>query len=616
MLSPTNFKSKNLKFATFDIETDYPDNPEDVLLIGFFNGKDYIEFNNFDTFLGETLKSKYFNYKIYAHNGGRFDFKFLLDTLINYDYEFEILDVNGSIINISVPFHKIIKNNEIKYKYHIEYRDSYALLKDSLSKITNSFKVKHTKKDVNFFKPDEDNYLDKFNNWNLFKEYLKYDTIGLYESISHFEDILHSYNGNIKLTIASTSMSLFKNNYLNTFIYPINKNIEIGNLLGKKIILNIEDEIRKNYVGGRTEIFKREGDNLYYYDVNSLYPFVMSDNVFPISNPVFMLEDQITKKDKGFFQCKISYPKCKHGIPLLPKKIFGKNYNKLIYPVGEWTGLYHSDMIDYARKEGYDIEIEYGFIFDYDYLFKDFVKEMYSLRKENESYNLIFKYILNSLYGKFAQKRTTKQIIKILDNETFKKYESIKPYIDELGLYEIEKTIDSNHIIPSISNTVTQLAQLEIYKWYKKANFNIYNTDTDSFVTEKKLSHSKKLGDIKLEYEIENAIFLFPKFYCFNGYDVEKNKPVTIKKMKGFSKGIDKITYQDFFNALHFNDFKAFSLEYIDLWGFKESLNRKKQFMKYGIKKKSIKSDYNKRYVKNDNINTEPIRIHNEIIIG
>jgi len=617
MLRPTYYKPKNIKMCTFDIETDYPDNPETILIIGFFNGEKYFEFNNMDAFLGEALKSKYFNHTIYAHNGGRFDFKYLLETLHHYDYDFDILDVSGNILNIRVPFQLYkTKNGSILPKYNINFTDSFMLLKDSLHKITHSFKVDHRKKEVNFFKKNESNYTDKFDNWSLFKEYLEYDTIGLYEAIRHFEEIIHRYDGNIKLTIASTSLSIFKNRFLKTIIYPINKSIKIGSYLGKDTIINIEDEIRKNYVGGRTEIFKRYGEYLYYYDVNSLYPWVMHENPYPISNPIFVLGDQITKNDIGFYQCKISYPECKHGIPLLPKKIFGKNFNKLIYPVGEWTGLYDSKMIEYAKKEGYDIEIEYGFIFDYEYIFKDFIKEFYSLRKENESYNLIFKYMLNSLYGKWAQKRENTQIVKITNSDLFKKYKEVKSYIDDLDLFEVTQDIDSNHIIPSISNRVTQLSQLEIYKWYKKADFDIYNSDTDSFVTSKKLPHSKKLGDIKLEYEIDRGIFLFPKFYCFEGFDVKNQKHVTIKTMKGYSKGRELINYKDFHNGLFNSDFSAFDIEYVDLWGFKESLRRKHNFLNYGIKKKSIKSDYNKRIVLNDNINTQPIRINNEIILA
>lgn len=616
MLRPTYYSPKNIKACTFDIETDYPDNPEDILLIGFFNGKRYFEFDNMDAFLGEALKSKYFNHSIYAHNGGRFDFKFLLETLHKYDYDFDILDVNGNILNIRVPFQYYkTKKGKLLSKYSINFTDSFMLLKDSLHKITHSFQVPHRKKEVNFFKKDEPNYIDKFDNWKLFKEYLRYDAIGLYEAIRHFEEIIHRYDGNIKLTIASTAMSIFKNRFLNTVVFPVNKNIKIGSYLGKDVIINIEDEIRKNYVGGRTEIFKRYGEYLYYYDVNSLYPFVMYDNPFPISNPIFVLGNQVTKNDIGFFQCKISYPECKHGIPLLPKKIFNGKFNKLIYPVGEWSGLYDSKMIEYARKEGYDIEIEYGFIFDYEYIFRDFITEFYDLRKENDSYNLIFKYMLNSLYGKWAQKRENTQIVKMTNTDLFSKYKEVKSYIDELDLFEVTSEIDSAHIIPSISNRVTQLSQLELYKWFKKADFDIYNCDTDSLVTSKKLPHSKRLGDIKLEYEIDRGIFLFPKFYCFEGYDLKNKEHTTVKTMKGYNKGRDAITYNDFNKALFKKDYSAFDLEYTDLWGFKESLRRRKNFLNYGLKTKSIKSDYNKRVVLSNNISTEPIEICNEIIV-
>lgn len=613
MLKPSFYKAKDIKLCTFDIETDYPDNPEDILIIGFYNGKKYFEFDNMDAFLGEALKAKYFNHYIYAHNGGRFDFKFLLETLHKYDYDFiDILDVNGSILNIRVPFqHYKNKNGTVLPKYNINFTDSLMLLKDSLHKITHSFKVPHRKKELNFFKKDEPKYIDKFKNWDLFTEYLQYDTIGLYEAIRHFETIIHKYDGNIKLTIASTSMSIFKNRFLDTVIYPVNKTIKVQ---GDKL-LNIEDEIRNNYVGGRTEIFKRYGEKLYYYDVNSLYPFVMYDNPYPVSNPIYVTGEQISKNDIGFFQCDIKYNECLHGIPLLPKKITNGGFNKLVYPLGSWSGLYDSEMIKYAINEGYEIDIKYGFIFDHEYIFKDFITEFYKLRKENPSYNLIFKYMLNSLYGKWAQKRENTQIVKIKNPEFFKKYKEVKSYIDELDLFEVTSEINSPHIIPSISNRVTQLSQLELYKWFKKADFDIYNCDTDSLVTSKKLPHSAELGDIKLEYTIDEAIFLFPKFYCFNGYDVKNKENVTIKTMKGYNKGRDNIEYSDFEKALFNKDYKPFDLEYTDLWGFKESLRRKNKFLNYGLKKKSIKSDYNKRIVLKDNINTLPLTINNDTVI-
>jgi hypothetical protein len=48
-------------------------------------------------------------------------------------------------------------------------------------------------------------------------------------------------------------------------------------LLGSSIPIikgNLYDDIKNGYYGGVTEVYKPYGTNLYYYDVNSLYPFV------------------------------------------------------------------------------------------------------------------------------------------------------------------------------------------------------------------------------------------------------------------------------------------------------------------------------------------------------
>jgi hypothetical protein len=41
-------------------------------------------------------------------------------------------------------------------------------------------------------------------------------------------------------------------------------------LISKRSVYN---DIKKSYYGGITEVYKPYGENLYYYDVNSLYPY-------------------------------------------------------------------------------------------------------------------------------------------------------------------------------------------------------------------------------------------------------------------------------------------------------------------------------------------------------
>jgi len=50
-----------------------------------------------------------------------------------------------------------------------------------------------------------------------------------------------------------------------------------------------EDQfIRRAYFGGRTDVFQPYGEDLYYYDVNSLYPYIMKEYPMPASKPEWM----------------------------------------------------------------------------------------------------------------------------------------------------------------------------------------------------------------------------------------------------------------------------------------------------------------------------------------
>ena len=80
----------------------------------------------------------------------------------------------------------------------------------------------------------------------------------------------------------------------------------------------IEKNIREGYTGGAVDMYIPSLENnplvlllrtkIYAYDVNSLYPFVMANNKFPIGNPTYFEGDirKIEKKPFGFFRCKIT----------------------------------------------------------------------------------------------------------------------------------------------------------------------------------------------------------------------------------------------------------------------------------------------------------------------
>ena len=73
------------------------------------------------------------------------------------------------------------------------------------------------------------------------------------------------------LTISKLAMNILYSNYLTE-----NKSLP---LINNKTIYNF---IKKGYYGGITEVYRPYGENLFYYDINSMYPFV-SKNKLPLN---------------------------------------------------------------------------------------------------------------------------------------------------------------------------------------------------------------------------------------------------------------------------------------------------------------------------------------------
>ena len=620
-LYPDNSKNRKnpnkIKFTTWDIETDYPDNPLNVTHIGFFDGKEYKmkktdqmynKTNNgiFEWFISETLKPKYYGFCHYAHFGGKFDFLYLLETLKNYGYDFDIIDVNGRILSIKINFGEYIDDkNEIAYKTFIEYRDSFAIMPKSLKSLTSSFNVEHQKQIHEFTHEAKEEICEahKLKNCQIcFDKYLEYDCKGLYECIEYFENIINSYGGELKLTIASCGMDLLKHKYFKKPIYSLDEQTEA--------------DIRSYYFGGRTEIFIREIEEGYYYDINSLYPKVMADNDMPISRPTIHKSPYGINidSDMGFVYCNIDFKNTKEIIPLIPYKMKINNSTKLIYPEGAFKSWIDLDMYRKALKLGYEIKILKGITFYGENIFKDYVNDFYALRSKSESLKVIGKLLLNAPYGKFAQKREKRSMIKYDGiNEEYLK--TLMPIDLKKGLFHKDSISQAKHIIPSISSHITTLAQLELYKLFERVGFdNVYYCDTDSMITNKKLQTSKLLGDIKQEYKLDKGYFLLPKTYYIEGIN-DKNEFEKKIVMKGFLKDQINVTKVDFKEAILTNNYEKFRYSKDKLFSFKESLKRNNSFLTYGSKISSIQSNYDKRIVLDDKIHTKAYKLTNGEII-
>jgi len=74
---------------------------------------------------------------------------------------------------------------------------------------------------------------------------------------------------------------------------------------------NEDSFIRRGYYGGHADAYIPYGENLYYYDVNSLYPYIMKTFPMPGGKPVWKRDLKGESLD-NFFGFIEAYGLCTH----------------------------------------------------------------------------------------------------------------------------------------------------------------------------------------------------------------------------------------------------------------------------------------------------------------
>ena len=579
-LSPKKIvKIRPIRISVFDIETIRWTEP---YACGFYNGKHFDLFkgkNCIKEFIKFFLTKRHRNSICFAHNGGKFDFSFILqeicsDENLRKNYLIEPMRAGSRIIQI-----KISKPNCCWI-----LRDSYAILGFSLKKLTENFDVENKKGDFEHSKIHWRNWKQLESEW---LPYLMSDCKGLHQVVIKFEQYINKkFSTSLRrnMTIAQLSLDAFRIGGLDITIPQYESR---------------EDKIRKSYYGGRTEIFKMYGENLNYYDVNSLYPTVMEKEQFPVGIP--MHSGIMTTDDFGVAYAKVECP-AYLDIPLLP---YRTKKGKLIFPTGKFEGWYCTPELKKAKQLGYKIEIMEGYIFQKRNIFKKHINKLYEIKKASKSGSVDYitsKLLMNSLYGKFGQRRTQRQIVmfpKDCIGLTPMDHEGLS------GIFYREIESKATHILPAIASFVTSYARVNLYEYIEKAQAlggNIYYCDTDSIVTDVVMQTGVELGNIKDEMPdgIDEGIFLLPKMYAI------KQKNGSMIKCKGFPRDI--FDYNIFKIALETNDYSAFSFEKQKIGSPFESMRRNKTFVSMLKFSRRVLSKYDKREVV-EGFNTIPVTI-------
>lgn len=551
-----------------------------LVTLGFYDGKDYHHFEEISEYLdfifarGEKI--------VFAHYGGIFDFRFIIEEVFEND-NFEIFDLimrGKGILSMKV------KNLETKEV--VKFSDSSGILPFSLATLSKNFDVE-TKKQEGF---------DSSKITRLTKEVISYnrdDCIALFQCIEKYLSNPLIKKSGMKITTASQALAIYKKIYQTTEI--------------PRLGIKEDDYARRSYFGGRTEIFKpvfqSKKETLKNYDINSLYPFVMRDNDFPLC---LDYETNSFEKDQlGIYEITIKSPDDIY-IPVLGVKADCGNGLKYIFPKGVIRGYFCSPEINLALKEGYKIlKVHSGKVYkNGGKIFKTFVNDLYEKRLEAKrdkkgADEIIYKLMMNSLYGRFGMNVWDKEKMVFDDGSegiTLKyEFKTSKGRLIRIGSSPSEMGgFSFSNVL--IATFVTSYARCENYKYLKKFQKSIHYTDTDSFFTTETIKEKKELGELKLENESNCACFILPKTYILEG------KKFKVVKAKSFEKKkIQSLQFSDFFSCLE-GDIRLMAKQGkspikhdldVKMESFRQSLRKGKIMSVSKKSEKILRSKYDKR---------------------
>jgi hypothetical protein len=564
----------------------------------------------------DELLDKYNGYLFYTHNFGKYDSvfinKILKESNIKRGFDYYIL----------TPVYKddVLLKLDIKIKNKkITIIDSYNLLNSGLYDLSISFNLdvtkgyfphKFVKRDTLYYignTPSIEYWknisLDEYKNlykkdWDLKGEclsYLEKDLVSLLNIMDTFNKyILRNYDVQMteSRTISRLALNIFLKHYLKESKLPVIKG-------------HIFNEVKQAYFGGVTEVYKPYGKNLYYYDVNSLYPY-SALNSMPGNKCTYVKNYNNISLNLdnlfGFFHCEVEANE--NYLGLLPVR----SDLGLIMPNGKWSGWYFSEEIKFAVFNGHKINVIEGYNFDKEEnVFNDYVNDLYKVKSTSKGHiKVIAKSLLNNLLGRFGM-NINKPITEIVDKEkrdlilSTREINSFKELTDEdfiITYYpEISQAICKSHGIDyikalktkfdmekdkevkdvSLSTAAAVTSYSRIYMSRIKLDIlskggKIYYTDTDSIVTNIKLKEEfvgNKLGQFKLEYEIKEGYFISAKTYCLvlkdicGIYDLNNNLVLNFKNSRELAEhlGISNTIVNKYLNK---------DLIYNDLYRFKD----------------------------------------------
>ena len=450
--------------------------------------------------------------RIYAHNGGSFDWLHFLRFLIDTEKITETKTYMSGSRFAAID----LKLRVAGERFTLRLRDSIMLMPGSLKVIAQTFGVENQKIDLGDELPEATKARDE----SLFWEYLRLDVRALQDSLKRFWELIYERVGSIDelpMTLPGLAMRLFRMGLTKPIPVPWNR--------------KLKELERAAYVGGRTEAIEPgEYPEVAVYDVNSEYPAVMAAGTFPASYLGGWVTEYTGKP--GIYTVRFWQPADRGRLPLLHVKNDRGGFDYVF----EGTGTYTQPELDLLVELGGRFEVIEGYVYyETEPIFKDFIDYWYGVRltaqaEGNDGLSYICKILMNSLYGKFGQKEEGWSIQFWDADKMAEEVAAGTEFIEHGDIVVVRENKANETTFVGIAAFVTGYARALLFRYFMTAQdlgCTVVYCDTDSLhvIDGESLPVGSGLGALKLEY-VGSASYAGKKLYRLHDIDKVKAKGI------------------------------------------------------------------------------------------
>ena len=284
--------------------------------------------------------------------------------------------------------------------------------------------------------------------------------------------------------------------------------------------------------------------NVTCLDVNSMYPFIMSEMPFPIGKVAKTFDVNLDRLGIWFARWEMD---ARNDIPFIVSRETGEYLTSgaAWITTPELRRLY---------EIGAEVEVTQGYVWSREVRpFSWFVKKMYPLRQHYDLYQQkLHKLILNSLYGKFGQKPQSIEL-KLMNHQerqdALAQGKRMRP-LGDLTFVDEERHVSHRNVV--WASLITAYARVHLHRimyQMERYGYSVLYCDTDSMhlagdVTGNEVEIGTELGQLKVEWQGE-ACYLKRKQYGYRTRGGEEHI-----KLSGLLSASEHVRFQDLVDAI------------------------------------------------------------------